>query len=157
MDEGRLEALLKLKQAKEYEALKHLSEVNEVVLKRRDMVTALERALVQLDDRVKRLKSEDRDNSLKSGELVIASSITGFIKSLKKRRAMLTARLEKKRDDLRQAEDYRQRGIEELVDSRIGKKQVEQLLEKLGYRKKIHAAAREELRVEEIYSRNTHK
>lgn len=152
----KLQSLLKTLELSEREAIQHRGFVEGIVEQRRRKVELKKSRLLALKERLLSLAKARRSFALQRGDLQAAASHASYSKRLESDVHRIESQLLSLRRELAVAEERSEQAEHDLLEARLERKKVEQLLEQQSRKGRLRIEALDAERVDELAQYRAH-
>lgn len=157
-NEKKLRALQKTFELDEQRILHERNDIDQVVDQRRRLVEEVQEQRSVLQEKLNKLRTEERAAALQTGNGQRLASTSRFEKRVEKELAEVEELVASREKELAAAVERFEATDAELVEVRIEKKKLERLLDKREFRERIRDEATQEALADEMnYYRNRRK
>ena len=154
---SKLKALLKSSEAEEKSALLNLSSIEKVADSRKDKLFELQARYQELAEKINNLATKVRQQSMQVGDVRRAATSASYRKRLEKELEDIENQVSEQSEDVKKAEQRVDLARDELVETQIEKKKVEQLIDRNEKSEEVIRRAREEQLTDDLINRKKPK
>jgi hypothetical protein len=155
--EHRLNSILKGRQIEERLILSRLSEVIDVVDRRKQIYNSAVDLLRNLNDKIDSYSGSKRRRAFAAGRIGKVASIDNYVDKRRDDVGRLERNVQIQATELKSAEDRAELIEQELMEVRLEMKKIERYIENLAHRRRVAGVAQEEILMDEMFAALTRR